>query len=403
MEHVVVIGAGQAGFSIVARLRAKGFDGALTLVGAEPDAPYQRPPLSKKYLTGEMTRDRLLLRPESFYADQRITLKTGCPVLSIDRDAHEIRTEADTQSYDKLVLATGSQPRHLPQAIGGDLAGVYYVRSLCDIDKLRPEIRQGAKLLIIGGGYIGLETAAVATSLGVDTTVIEAAPRILQRVAAPETSDYFRTLHTSRGVTLIEGAGLERMTGTDRVTGAVLTDGRNVAADFVVAGIGVLPCTALAEASWLDVDNGICVDDYGRTSDPDIFAVGDCASFPHAQGRLRLESVPHAIDHANAVADTIMGQQTTYRAKPWFWSDQFDVKLQIAGLNKGYERVVTRPGTQPGSISIWYFRDDRLIAVDAANDPAAYMTGKRWIEKEQSPTPSDIAETTKPLKEIDVS
>lgn len=402
MQNVVIIGAGQAGFAVAARLRAERFDGAVTLIGEEADPPYQRPPLSKKYLTGEMTRDRLYLRPASYYDEHDIRLLTSCHVRSIDCPARTVWLDDREIGYDHLVIATGSAPRRLPADLGGNLDGLHYVRTLADVDRMRSAFREGTRLLIVGGGYIGLEAAAVAAQLGVETTLIEAAPRILQRVAAPETAEYFRALHTGKGVRLIEGVGLNRLTGADRVEGALLADGTKIAADFAIAGIGVAPCTDLAETAGLEIENGIRVDDCGRTSDPTIFAVGDCASFPHRGGRIRLESVPHAIDQANVVADVILGRDVRYHARPWFWSDQFNVKLQIVGLNTGYDRTIRREGAKAGSVSIWYFRAGRLVAVDAANDPAAYMTAKRWIESDRSPSPEAIADASIALKDIDV-
>ena len=284
MEKIVVVGAGQAGASCVARLRQKGFDGGITLFGAEPVPPYQRPPLSKKYLTGEMALERLFLRPESFYSENAIDLRTGTAVTAIDAAAKTVLTADGAEPYDRLVLATGSQPRHLPAAIGGDLAGVYAVRSLADVDAMAAEFQAGRRVLIVGGGYIGLEAAAVAALRGLDVTLVEAAPRILQRVAAPETSEFFRKLHGDHGVTIIEGTGLAHLTGSDRVTGAVLADETELVADFVIVGIGILPDTGLAETAGLVTDNGIIVDATCRSSDPDIFAIGDCAAFPHGGG-----------------------------------------------------------------------------------------------------------------------
>jgi 3-phenylpropionate/trans-cinnamate dioxygenase ferredoxin reductase subunit len=400
LTRTIIVGAGQAGFAVSARRRSKGHVGEITLIGNEPDPPYQRPPLSKKYLTGEMSRDRLYFRPPGFYADNRIDLRTATNVEAIDRHDRSVRVDGTRMAYDVLVLATGSRPRRLPASMGGDLQNVYYVRTLADIDSLAPEFRPGAKLLIVGGGYIGLETAAVATSLGLTTTVIEASPRILQRVASAETAAFLRQMHRERGVQLIEGAGLKRLVGDDRAIAAETDDDRRLDTDFVIVGIGVVPETHLAEAAGLAVDNGIQVDCQGRTSTPSIFAAGDCTSFPHRGGRIRLESVPHAVDQGNAVADAIMGSSTPYTAKPWFWSDQFDLKLQIAGLNAGYDRIIERAGTRPGTGSFWYFRGPELLAVDAANDAQAYVVGKRWIDAGQSPEPSDLNDPSKPLKEI---
>lgn len=399
MTEIVVIGGGQAGAALVARLRTAGYDGALTLIGDEPVPPYQRPPLSKKYLLGEMEAERLFLRPHAFYADNAITLRLGAPVTRIDPAAKTVWLGDEALAYDQLALTTGSDPRRLPAAIGGDLSGVHVVRRLADIDALAPEVRPGRRLLVVGGGYIGLEAAAVAASKGVAVTLIEAAPRILGRVAAAETADVVRVLHVGHGVTIREGVGLSRLTGANgRVTGAILSDGSSLDADFVIAGIGVAPATALAESAGLRLDNGIAVDDFGRTSDPAIWAAGDCASFDYQGSRIRLESVQNAIDQAEAVADNILGANRPYRPMPWFWSDQYDMKLQIAGLCTGYDRVV--PRVQGAGRSHWYFKGDRFIAVDAINDPRAYMVGKRLLEGGKQPDPAVLADPGSDLKQL---
>ncbi|MFD1195388.1 NAD(P)/FAD-dependent oxidoreductase [Seohaeicola saemankumensis] len=400
MMHVVVVGAGQAGSSLVAKLRNSGFEGRITLIGAEPVPPYQRPPLSKAYLLGDMSLDRLFLRPESFYAEHQIDLRLNTRVTGIDRAAHTVTLNSEVMPYDHLVLATGSDPRRLPASIGGTLDGVFVVRDLADVDAMAPHVVEGKRALIVGGGYIGLEAAAVAAKRGLEVTLVEMSDRILQRVAAPETSDYFRALHQGHGVTIREGVGLDRLLGAGHVTGARLTDGTELAVDLVIVGVGITPSTALAEAAGLEIDNGIKVGAQGRTSDPAIWAAGDCASFPWKGGRIRLESVPNAIDQAECVAENIMGAGKDYVAKPWFWSDQYDVKLQIAGLNAGYDRTVVRPGDKPGSQSVWYFRGDTLLAVDAMNDPRAYMIGKRLIEAGQSPAPEAVADPEIPLKSL---
>ncbi|MDG1130406.1 MAG: FAD/NAD(P)-binding oxidoreductase [Paracoccaceae bacterium] len=400
MMHVVVVGAGQAGSSLVAKLRNSGFDGSITLIGAEPVPPYQRPPLSKAYLLGDMALDRLFLRPESFYAEHRIDLRLNTRVTGIDRTAHTVTLNGEVMTYDQLVLATGSDPRRLPASIGGALEGVFVVRDLADVDAMAPHVVAGKRALIVGGGYIGLEAAAVAAKRGLDVTLVEMADRILQRVAAPETSDFFRALHQGHGVTIREGIGLDRLLGEGHVTGARLSDGTELPVDLVIVGVGITPGTALAEAAGLEIENGIKVDAQGRTSDPAIWAAGDCASFPWQDGRIRLESVPNAIEQAECVAENIMGAGKDYVAKPWFWSDQYDVKLQIAGLNTGYDRTVVRPGDKPGSQSVWYYRGDALLAVDAMNDPRAYMIGKRLIEAGQSPAPAAVADPETPLKSL---
>ena len=399
MSHVVVIGAGQAGAALVARLRSGGHVGQITLIGAEPAPPYQRPPLSKAYLMGEMEAERLWLRSPEFYVDQDITLRLGQAVTAIDPVAKTVTLGAETIAYDSLALTTGSFPRRLPAAVGGDLPGVYTVRTLADVDAMKPEFAPGKRLVIVGGGYIGLEAAAVAAKLGLDVTVLEMAPRILQRVAAPETSDYFRALHTAHGVKIMESTGLDRLLGDARVTGVRLASGQELAADFVIVGVGILPGTALAEAAGLAIENGIKTDEYGRTSDPDIWSAGDCASFPWKGGRLRLESVGNAIEQAELVADSILGAGAPYIAHPWFWSDQYDTKLQIAGLNTGYDRIVTR-GPEGEAVSFWYYCGDTLLAVDAMNDPRAYMVGKRLIEMGKSPDPAAIIDPATQLKAL---
>ena len=400
MSHIVVIGAGQAGSSLVAKLRNSGFEGEITLIGAEIAPPYQRPPLSKAYLLGDMALERLYLRPESFYAENDITLRLGTHVDAIDPANRQVVIGDERISYDQLALTTGSVPRRLPAAIGGTLNGVHVVRTLEDVDQMATEFSQGRRVLIIGGGYIGLEAAAVAAKKGLHVTLVEMADRILQRVAAPETSNYFRALHTAHGVDIREGVGLDRLTGDGHVTGAILSDGTTLEVDFAIVGVGIAPGTALAEAAGLEIDNGIKTDAHGRTSDPAIWAAGDCASFPYRGTRIRLESVPNAIDQAEVVARNMMGENINYVATPWFWSDQYDVKLQIAGLNTGYDNVVTRHGDKEGSMSFWYYQGDTLLAVDAMNDPRAYMIGKRLIEGGKSPDKAIIADADADLKPL---
>ncbi|MBC7740499.1 MAG: FAD-dependent oxidoreductase [Candidatus Saccharibacteria bacterium] len=399
MTHVVVIGAGQAGAAVVARLRSGGHSGAITLIGAEPHPPYQRPPLSKAYLLGEMDAERLWLRGPEFYADHQIALRLGQAVTAIDPVGKTVSLGSESLAYDELVLTTGSTPRHLPASVGGNLAGVYTVRTLADVDAMQAEFVAGRRLVIVGGGYIGLEAAAVARKLGLDVTVLEMAPRILQRVASPETSDYFRALHQAHGVQILESTGLDRLLGEGRVTGARLADGREITADFVIVGVGVLPGTGLCDAAGIALENGIRTDSFGRTSQRHIWAAGDCASFPWAEGRLRLESVGNAIEQAEAVADNIRGAGVPYVAHPWFWSDQYDTKLQIAGMNTGYDRIVTR-GPEAAAVSFWYYKGDALLAVDAMNDPRAYMVGKRLIEMGKSPDPAAIADPATVLKAL---
>ena len=401
MSHFVIVGAGQAGSSLVAKLRSEGVDGKITLIGAEAVPPYQRPPLSKAYLLGEMEEERLYLRPASYYAEHGIELLLSTRAVGIDTANRILTLEAGQEPihFDALALTTGSHPRTLPAAIGGDLDGVMTMRDLRDADGMAPELVEGRKVLIVGGGYIGLEAAAVCAKKGLDVTLVEAADRILQRVAAPETSAFFRELHSKHGVRIREGVGLERLLGDDHVTGARLTNGEEVEADFVVVGVGIEPATILAASAGLAIENGIATDEHCRTSDPHIWAAGDCASCIFEGERIRLESVGNAIDMAEVAARNMMGQGVAYAPKPWFWSDQYDCKLQIAGLNRGYDAIHVRDAGD-GVRSHWYYREGRLIAVDAMNDSRAYMVGKRLIESGKSPDPEAVSNPASDLKAL---
>jgi 3-phenylpropionate/trans-cinnamate dioxygenase ferredoxin reductase component len=400
LKTIVIVGAGQAAASLAAKLRALGHQGSIMLIGDEPALPYERPPLSKAYLLGKLERERLYLRPQSFYDDHQIKVVTGCRVDAIDRQRSAVSAGGEWHDYDLLALTTGSVPRRLPAALGGDLAGTFVVRTLADVDAMAKECRPGRRALIVGGGYIGLEAAAVFSALEMKVTLLEMAPRILQRVAAPQTSDYFRDLHRTHGVEIREGSGLARLTGTDRVTGALLADGTELEVDIAVVGIGIQPAVDLAAAAGLALDDGIAVDEKGRTSDAAIWAAGDCASFPFKGRRIRLESVQNANDQAGLVAENMLGAEKDYLPVPWFWSDQYDVKLQIAGLNTGYDRVVVRPGQKEGVVSHWYFAGDRLLSVDAMNDPRSFMFGKRLLEAGATADPAAIANPAVNLKSL---
>lgn len=400
---VVIVGAGQAGASLAAALREGGHGGPITLVGAEPDAPYQRPPLSKKYLLGAMEAERLLLRPPGFWEEAGIRLLTGRPAAAIDRAGRAVLlADGERLAYDCLALATGAMPRRLPEAAGGALPGVHVVRTRADVDRMAPAFVPGARLLIVGGGYIGLEAAAVAAERGLAVLLVEVAARILNRVACAETAAHLRALHAAHGVAIREGLGLDRLEpGADgRVGAAVLGDGTRHPIDLAIVGIGVLPDTALAAAAGLALENGIRVDAQCRTSDPAIFAAGDCASFPWRGGRIRLESVQNAIDQAGHAARAMLGATADYVPEPWFWSDQYEARLQIAGLGTGATRIVERPGHRPGGRSFWYFDAARLLAVDAVSDPRAYMQGKRWLAEGRSPDPDRLADPDVPLADL---
>ncbi len=400
MGRTVVIGGGQAASALIGKLVAGGVTSGITLVCGEPHVPYQRPPLSKAYLLGDMTRDRLMLRPADWYGANGVTLRLGQQAVAIDATARQVRmSDATVLDYDDLVLTTGAVPRPLPAAIGGALGHVLTVRDLADADAMATLVVPGARCLVIGGGYIGLEAAAVMAKRGVQVTLVEAADRILQRVAAPATSDYFRALHIAQGVGIREGVGLVRLTGGDAVSGAVLTDGTTLAIDFAIVGVGIMPATGLAEAAGLAIDNGIACDARGATSVPHIWAAGDCASTPWRGGRVRIESVGNAIDQAEIVAHNLLGHAVTYEPTPWFWSDQYDCKLQIAGLNTGYDTVHVKRGAQ-GAQSHWYYRGDTLIAIDAMSDVRNYMVGKRLIEAGISPAPAVVTDPATDMKSL---
>ena len=396
MSGIVIIGAGQAGASLAITLRAKGYKGDVTLIGEEPVPPYQRPPLSKKYLLGDMALDRLYLRPSDFYTKQLISLRLNCKVAAINCAENTISIGDETLTYEHLALTTGSSPRRLPAAIGGTLNGVFAVRSLADVDAMQPAFERGGHVLIIGGGYIGLEAAAVAAAKGLQVTLVEMANRILQRVACTETSDYFRALHESHGVRILEGVGLERLTGEGNVTGAILSNGKALEIDFAIVGVGILPATNLAEAAGVTLNNGIETNSQGQTSVSNVWAAGDCASFPYQGRRIRLESVPNAIDQAEVVAANMLGADQDYIATPWFWSDQFGVKLQIAGLNTGFTDIIVR--NSGSARSHWYYNSNTLLAVDAMNDPRAYMVAKRLIEAGKSADPIIVTNPQSDLK-----
>jgi 3-phenylpropionate/trans-cinnamate dioxygenase ferredoxin reductase component len=400
--ELIVIGGGQAAVSLIAKARALGDDRPITLVSEEPVVPYQRPPLSKKYLLGEMDLARLLIRSERWYVENNIALRLGIRVEAIDRqDSSVLLADGERLSYERLALTTGSTPRALPAAIGGGLGGVHTVRSLADVDAMAGDYRPGRSALVIGGGYIGLEAAAVAAKLGLGVTVLEMAERILQRVAAPETSDYFRALHESNGVRIRESTGLRRLIGTDgRVTAAELDNGETIDVDFAIVGIGIRPNDELAAAAGVVVDDGIVVDAACRTSDPAIVAAGDCAKFPLSGELARLESVQNAIDQGEAAAETLAGHEVTYSPNPWFWSDQFDVKLQIAGLNTGYDATVERVGKREGARSVWYYRGETLLAVDAMNDGAIYMIASRLLKAGRGATKDQIRDPNLNLKTL---
>ena len=398
MATTIVIGAGQAGAEVVSKLRDEGHEDRVVLIGQEDYLPYQRPPLSKKYMAGEMSLERLFLRPREFYQDKSIELHIGKSALKIDPNQQRVDFSDGSLKYDHLVLATGSKPRELPPYIGRKIKNLFTMRDLNDANSIEAFMKSGMHLLIVGGGYIGLEAAATARKFGVDVTLVEIEERILKRVAAKETSDYIRSLHISNGVNIKEAIGLDKFEIVgEKVVSASLTDGSDVSVDFVIVGIGITPSTELAEGANLKINNGILINDKCQTSVSNIYAAGDCTSFKYKNTLVRLESVGNAIDQATTVAQNIMKQNTSYTPKPWFWSDQYDLKLQIAGLNTGYDEVVVRKG-ESKQVSHWYYKGQSLLAVDALNDPRCYMIGKRLIEANKSPAKNKLKDENFNLK-----
>ncbi len=402
-EKVVIIGAGQAGGQVAQSLRAAKFEGTISLIGDEPHAPYQRPPLSKKYLMGEMDVDRLELKPKSFYADADIDLRLKTKADSIDRAAKTVAlSTGEVVPYDKLVLATGSRVRELPIP-GADLPEVFYLRTVDDVDGIRGALKPGSKVSIIGGGYIGLEVAAVALKLGASVTVVEMADRVMNRVVAPEISAFFEKLHKDAGVDLRVNAGVTKILGEGgHVSGVETNDGGTIAADIVIIGVGILPEDQLAKDAGLDVNDGITVNEFAETSDPDILSAGDCTNLPSelVGRRIRLESVQNAIDQGKAVANTIMGNKKAYNEVPWFWSDQYDIKLQIAGLSFGYDQTVVRGNPDEKSFAVFYLKEGAIIAVDAVNAVPEFMIGKRLVGATAKVAPEKLADMSVSMKEM---
>ena len=400
MTGVVVIGAGQAGASLCAKLRQSGFDGKLSLVGNEKYPPYQRPPLSKKYLLGEINLERLYIKPQKFYTDYDINLILGSSISNINTNRSVVYYNDECLKFDHLVFTTGSTPRQLPENMVRGLKNIFYIRSVDDVNQMASTFSEGKKALIIGGGYIGLEAASVCRQLGINVTLIEMSNRILKRVASPETSNFFRKIHEDQGVEILESTGLKSFLGESEVTGAILQDGKAIKFDFVIVGIGIIPNDNIAKNAGLEIENGIKTNLFGQTSNETIWAAGDCASFLFNNNSTRLESVQNAIDQAENVAENILGANKEYNPSPWFWSDQYDIKLQITGLNIGYDKLVVRHKPGDRGLSHWYFKMGKLISVDAINDPRSYMIGKRIIETSKKISPKVITDFNFDLKNL---
>lgn len=397
----LIVGTGQAGFQVAATLRSEGYLEAITLIGEEPHIPYQRPPLSKGFVLGKQDAESIELRPATFYKNHQINLLSGEKIIAIDRAERQVELDSGGQlSYETLVLATGARNRKLA-VTGADLDGVLYLRSLAEAIFIKERIAQAREIVIVGGGFIGLELAASARTLGKSVTVVEILPRVMSRVVAPIISEFFKELHAAHGVKILCGQTVMEIRGaSDSVREVMLSDGSVLPADLVLVGIGIVPNTELASGARLAVSNGIAVNEYLQTEDTSIFAIGDCAEYPNhfAAARMRLESVQNATDQAQCVATTIAGRRAPYRALPWFWSDQYDIKLQMAGLSAGHDRMVMRGDAETRKLSVFYFKGEQLIAIDSINRPVDHMVGRKLIAAGASLTPEQAGDEGVDLK-----
>jgi 3-phenylpropionate/trans-cinnamate dioxygenase ferredoxin reductase subunit len=402
-DGVVIVGAGQAGFQVAASLRMDGYEEPIVLIGDEPDLPYQRPPLSKGFMTGKQDIEGAALRPLAFYESHQIDLMRGTKVVKIDRVGRLAILESGRRlRYNALVLAVGARNRKLPVK-GAGLDGVCYLRTDNEAVDIRQRLEAARDIVVIGGGFIGLELAAAARTLGKSVRVLELQARLMPRVVSPILSDFYRDVHTGQGVEISLGVAASEMMGQQgKVSKVILSDGSVCPADLVLVGIGVVPNVELAMDAGLQDSNGIAVDERLRTADESIYAIGDCADHPNpfAGGRVRIESVQNAVDQAKCVASAIMGRSEDYRAVPWFWTDQFDIKLQMAGLSVSSGPAVTRG--EPGSrkFSLFYFRDGRLAAVDSVNRPGDHLAGRRLLGAGTPITPEQAADLSVDLKAL---
>ena len=402
-ENVVMIGGGQAAAQACASLRMFGYSGAITLIGDETALPYQRPPLSKAYMKGELAEERLYFKPAAWYEDQNIDTILSVRATKIDRTAQTVALEhGGSVPYDALIICTGSRPRALP-VDGADLGGVFDLRDLADVERIRPRMIAGKKLVIVGAGYIGLEAAAVARQLGLDVTVLEMEDRVLARVTSPIMSRFFDDEHTRQGADIRTGARLASLKGdAGEVTHAILADGTELEADIVLVGIGIVPNVELAEDAGIACSNGILTDRDARTNDPRVFAAGDCAARPlvHYGRNGRLESVHNAIEQGKLAAAAIVGKPRPAEDCPWFWSDQYDLKLQIAGLSQGYDDTVVRGDPNARKFAVFYLQNGKLIAVDAVNSPPEFLASKKLIMTGARLAPETLSDTSQSMKEI---
>src|SRR5262245_15665146 len=391
-DTIVVAGGGHAAAQVVDSLRRDGFAGRLVMVCGEPVLPYQRPPLSKKFLGGELEPDRLPIRHASFYENIRCELMLGNPAVEIDRGSRKLRlADGGSLDYDKLVLAIGGHARPIPVP-GAKLPGVHVLRTVADVEAIRAKLRPGVRVAIVGAGYIGLECAATLRKLGHDVTVIEMTDRVMNRVVAPEVSDFYQAEHAGHGVNVLTERQVSAFLGNGSVNTVECTDGTHVPADLAIVGIGLVPNSALAQGAGLACDDGIAVDEHCRTSDPDIYAIGDCCSHPSPRygRRIRLESVDNAFEQAKSASANICGKTTPHDKTPWFWSDQYELKLQIVGLSQHYDSVVLRGEPSSRAFSCCYLRGGELIALDAVNHAKDFMAARKLIAERARPDPAKL-------------
>ena len=403
----IIIGAGHAGGELAVALRNEGWEGRILLLGEEAHLPYHRPPLSKAYLAGSVEKSSLSIRPQAAYERANVEFFGGVRVSRIDRAGKRVELADGKQlAYDRLAIATGGRPRPLavPNAAAAErCANFHYLRTLDDVELIRAQMATGKRLAIVGGGYIGLEVAAAAVAQGLQVTVLEALPRVLQRVTAAELSAYYERKHREAGVDIRTGVQVaDLQISGEWVSAVCCADGSVLETDLVVVGIGLLANTELAAEAGLQVDNGILVDEYARTSDPDIYAAGDCTNHPNALlgRRLRLESVPNALEQSRVAAANMAGKRKSYASVPWFWSDQYELKLKMVGLSEGFERLVLRGDPQSDSFSAFYLKDGKVLAADTVNRPQDFIAAKRLVAEGIAVTAEQLADDTKPLKEL---
>jgi 3-phenylpropionate/trans-cinnamate dioxygenase ferredoxin reductase subunit len=399
-EKIVIIGAGQAAAQAVATLHAEGAKAAITIVGDEAYPPYQRPPLSKAYLAGTFERERLFLKPDAFYTEAKCEVILNATATVIDRAGRRVSLkDGRTLAYDKLLLATGSRVRRIPIP-GAELSGVHYLRDIADVDKLRPAFAKGARLAVVGGGYIGLEVAAVARKYGLEVDVFEAMDRLMARAVSPRVSEFYERVHSDAGVRFHLKMGVEAFEGSSKIE-AIRAGGKSWPCDLVLVGIGIVPNENIAKAAGLPCDDGIVVNEFAETADPAIFAAGDCTRHIGRDGHpVRLESVQNAIDQAKHAALAMLGRHTPYSEVPWFWSDQYDLKLQIAGLAWPNDETVLRGDPANRKFAVFHLREGRVVAVEAVNAPPEYLVGRKLIHDRVAIAPAKLADTSIPMKNI---